>query len=367
MIERTRNWIRQAVCCLVFLPSLSAAQNISVYVDAIEEVGQAMLVKHAGACQAIVPTHVVKDSAFISVYGRGNNPPLADAAGITSFGYDLSVMAIEGELANYCGPLFDGISRNIDQLLNEDLRAQANTVNPDGTVSRTPLTILDQSLTYLSVSPTYSEQKLMKGMSGSLVTSRGKPLGLLLSVNAETGVGKVIRMDRVLETISPYFRGPGTKAFSPQATATASVPTGNNQISKIAKWSAPAIDGQHRAQNLLATDSETPPWIASIKRMPETLVFSLGENSSAALQSLSISGQGLAGDKRLARQVEIMIDAVGNDRWRSLKVVTLSSKGAITNIPLAGRKAQKIMLRIHNNWGDVSEVGLGRVYIASAE
>lgn len=355
------------VICGLCFSAVHAGQNVSVFVDAGEEIGQAMLVMHAGACQAIVPTHVVEQSSFISVFGRGNHPPLGDALGITSFGYDLSVMQIDGELALECGLLFDGISRNVDALLNEDPRAQVNTVNPDGTVSRIPLTIMDQSLTYISVAPTYTEYKLMKGMSGSLVTVNGKPLGMLLSVNGESGVGKVIRIDRLLETVTPYFRS-GIKQNTSSLDSNESITDGKNLLAKVVKWSAPAISGEYRAQNLLDTNGTVPiPWIAEVQRMPESIIFSLDDNSDKPLASLIISGEGLSGDKRLARQIEIMIDQAGNGRWRSLEVISLPLSGAAVQVPLAGRKMKKVMLRIHNNWGDSSEIGLGQVKVAGLE
>lgn len=356
------------VLCSLFFSAVQAEQNISVFVDAGEEIGQALLVKHAGACQAIVPTHVVEKSSFISLFGRGNRPPLGDALGVANFGYDLSVMQIDGELALECGPLFDGISRNVESLLNEDPRAQVNTVNPDGTVSRFPLTIMDQSLTYIFVAPTYTEYKLMKGMSGSLVTVSGKPLGMLLSVNGESGIGKVIRIDRLLETVTPYFRSDKVVSAGALVKSEQQELLGDNLISAIDQWSAPAVSGEYRAQNLLVTNNEqVGPWIAKIQRMPESIIFSLGENSHKPLDTLVISGAGLEGDKRLAKQVEIMIDSVGNNRWRSLQVITLSNAGEGVRVPLVGRKAKKIMLRIHNNWGNVSEVALGRVFIAGLE
>lgn len=346
---------------LLFISSFSIAstKNISVFVDAGGEAGQGLLVSHAGTCQAIVPTHVVKKSSFISAFGRGNKPAIGDALGITSFGYDLSVMQIDGELATECGPLFDSISRNVDSLINEDQRAQSNTVNPDGTVSRIPLTILDQSLTYVVVTPTYASDKLMKGMSGSLITVKGKPLGLLLSVDHISGAGKVIRIDRVLETISPYFHK------SPTATKVAKKTfesTDKRIDGNIVEWSVPAVDGQHRAQNLLADNDELPPWLGNINKFPVSLVLSIS-NSSQELDKIILSGKGLEENTALARQVEVLIDQSGTGRWRSLKAVTMPKEGGNTAVNLDRRKAHQIMLRIHNNWGNSQNIGLGRVYI----
>ena len=358
-----------SIPCLILLfmggHATAALGNISVFVDAGAEIGQAMLVDHSGACHAIVPTHVVKDSAFISAFGRGNQPAIGDALGVVSFGYDLSVMQIEGELANQCGPIFDSVSRNVDALLSADQRAQANTVNPDGTVTRIPLTIVDQSITYLRVAPTYSQDRLMKGMSGSLITVRGKPLGMLQSVEMETGVGKVIRIDRMMETVSPFFRAGGAMMSISESGAqgTESEDLGDNLALEIESWSAPAIDGEHRAQNLLSRDGEAGPWIGKDSRFPAQIVFSMGENRDTPIKTIRISGKGLEGNRALVRQIEVLIDPSGTGRWRSIKAVTLPAGGGSTKVPMAGRKAERIMIRLHNNYGDTSHIGLGRVSV----
>lgn len=339
--------------------TLAQDQNHSVYVDAGAEVGQALLVKSSGACYAIVPTHVVADGSFITVAGKGINPPIGDGGNSTDLGRDISVMPVDGEISLHCGPLFNTIDGNIQARLKEHSRALINIVNPDGTLSRMPVIITDQSLTELKVTPQSKDSAFMKGMSGSYVTISDKPLGILLSVNAETGEGNIIRMDRVLETISPYF--------SNNTTLTTPIVDASSQeriAAKVVKWTAHPIDEHHRAANLLSSSDTKKPWLAKKTNKQEKIVIELTEKTDQKVNFISLSGRGLENNKSLARQVELLIDATGNGRWKSIKAVTVPQDGSTVTAQFPARQAKKIMLKLYDNWGDNTLIGLGSVYIA---
>ncbi len=348
-------------------PCYSWASNdtstTSVFVDAGGEIGQALLVQHSNACYAIVPTHVVSNSAFITISGTGINPAFGDALLPTDLGYDLSVMPIEGEISLNCGPLLSTIDRNLKSRLQKQAVSLINIVNPDGSVSRIRSIITDQTFTKLIVKPLSTNEALMKGMSGSYVTSvDNKPLGILLSVDASTGEGSVIRIDRALETINPYFQSIGKPAENLRP-ATELVAT-NNLAETVSKWTLHAIDKQHRAHNLLATEESIAPWIAKKNGSKIQLVFNLRNNQSQAISQITFSNKGLEGNKSLARQIEILIDSTGNGHWKSIKAITMPKNGSTITASFSPKLAKKVMLQIYDNWGDRHSIALGRVHIS---
>ena len=344
---------------LVSSNALAAQIASSVFVDAGGESGQAFLVKHADGCHALLPTHVVQDNPFVAFIGRGANKPMAEGNQLMSFGYDLSVMQLEGELSESCGPLFDSVSRDVESLLNKDLQAQINMVNPDGSVSRLALTIVDQNLTHVFVKPAFASDHLMKGMSGSLISVSGKSLGLLLAVDAETAVGKVIRMDRALETVTPYFRsGSASPSQKPGVVA-----SGENLAEKVTKWSAPAIDENHRANNIISSDKKSQPWRAKVEGFPVQLVIDLKGDEAVEIAAITLSGAGLSNDKSLARQIEILVDRNGNNRWKSLGSVSMSADGRAVSKAINPRLAKKIMLNIYSNMGGSKQLALSKIMI----
>jgi len=338
-------------------------KNTSVFIDAGGEFGQALLVKHGGACYAIVPTHVVADGSFVTVSGRGLNAPIGDVLSASNMGYDLSVAPIDGEISISCGPLLDSIDRNVDDRLKGSQTAQINMINPDGTVSRIPVVITDQTITILRVKPLNLEDTLMKGMSGSYVTVNNKPLGLLLSVDSASGEGAVIRIDRILETVQPYF-----SAVAPRMNMVASkgdnLGSQQNLAEKITKWTVKPIDERHRAINLLANEDDIAPWKARKNSSKIQLIIQLKGNKPQVINKVILSGLGLENDKSLARQIEILIDPIGDNRWKSVQAVTVPQNGGIVTASFSDRRAKKVMLYIYNNWGDRQDIGLGRVHIS---
>jgi hypothetical protein len=311
-----------------------------------------------------VPTHVIGEEGFVSLIGRGTEKPMADASAPLAFGYDISVMAIEGELATHCGKPYETISRNIKALLSSDMRAQVNTVNPDGTVSRIPLTIVDQSLTHLHVKPSYETEHLVKGMSGSMITVKGQPLGLLLAVESKSGVGKAIRIDRALETVSPFFRSPSSaKAIVKQDPMPVHNQSSKNLLTQAIKWTAMPLDGDHRAQNLLSTDPTAGPWIAKTSRFPVQLIFSVDSTSSSNGYTLIASGSKVFDSKILAKRIEVLIDPTGSHRWRSIGILTIPKNGQ-AKIAIPPLRIRKLMLNVYDNWGGPGKVAIGRVFLA---
>jgi hypothetical protein len=347
-----------------FTASLALSSPISVFVDAGTEIGQGLLVSHNQNCHLITPAHVVSGTSFVYLSGRGGKPPLGDGIGGMVFGYDLSVLDVEGELFSQCGQPFDSVNRKIEKYLVVDSLGEVNIVNQDGSVYRVPVAIVDQSLTYLKIKPTDVSDQFLKGMSGSLLTVQGEAIGMLMSVS--DGVGNVLRTDRLLETITPYFRN--TKAsYSSKAGPDSFILQFENEIQdiKVVRWSSRAIDSTHRAANVLVRDSSVAPWITSINALPESITFELPESSK--IQNIYVSDEGLENNTSMATTIEVLLDISGSGAWRSYGVMLPAKvKGRpMLVFDLLGRSGKQVMLRLHSNKGNGRSIGLGKVYITS--
>ena len=129
----------------------------------------------------------------------------------------------------------------LDTLLKNASLLTVSTINVDGSKSVTPVTLVDQNIINLKVKPQSEQLPLYKGLSGSVVFLQEIPVGILQLVNAETGEGTVIRFDRAMEVIAPFF----TSTFS----QVKSVDESNNIETiqfNITNWSHKPIDTEHR-------------------------------------------------------------------------------------------------------------------------
>ena len=232
--------ITLALLVLAGLLPAAHAQPLSVHVMA-SEVGQGILLHRLGSCYAVTPAHVLKDELFASVVGGLSEAPRGDADVLMEFGYDLSIMRVSGGVTRYC---------------DEPLRrtGDVSALLASGSVARQEVALVDSDMLYLRVKPPAGGEPLAKGMSGSLVYVNDTPAGMLMSVEGETGTGRVLRYDRLTETVAPFFsRGGGATEERPEAPASDSPATAVPSVTaEVVNWSAAPLTPEHRASNVTA-------------------------------------------------------------------------------------------------------------------
>lgn len=167
------------------------------------ELGQALLLGRRGECYAITPAHVIGDSKFSTLLG-GAGKLKGEGDLVQTFGYDLSLLHVSGNLANQCGGSPDK-TMALDELLSTYTNATISTILDDGSISRLNVTINDVGLIYLRVRIVNEIDEICKGFSGSLLLINNNPVGIILSVESKTGEARVLRYDRAIETIRPFF------------------------------------------------------------------------------------------------------------------------------------------------------------------
>ncbi|UZD67070.1 hypothetical protein [Marinobacter sp. AN1] len=352
--------IQGLLLCLALATPAFAATPSQAFINAGEQ-GQAVLMGRLGECYAVTPAHVVGDSLFSTLVGTGNGRPRGDGDLLQVFGYDLAILRVTGGITSGCGTAIDQVV-SLDSHLASAGSGQVVSVNPDGSVSRRHVLISDVGILYIRVSPVGEQDQLFKGLSGSLVTLGSQPVGLLMSVDPDTGEGRALRFDRALETLRPFFglasakREPASEQ-PPEAGPARS----GNLVTEVLSWSSAPLDADHRATNLLR--SGKAPWLARAGEFPLEVIVDLAGDRAVAIDRVELVGEGVAPPERLPRDFEVLIRTTGEGGWMPVYTGTYFQNEPARTVRFAPVRARQVMLRIHSHWGDPSSVGLAELRI----
>jgi len=187
------------------------ARAQSVHIQG-REVGQGIVRQVGTECFIVSPEHVVANSPTYAIRGEGLARASAELA--TTFADDLAALRVlPGNLT--CAPWTEiaGFSDFIRQL-NEGV---VHTVNADGSLSKRFVRISDSDGRYIRVRPMSTEDALFQGLSGSAVYGQNKLIGILQSVEADTGGGIVLALPYI-EDLTRQFFGGGQQQPSPAPT-----------------------------------------------------------------------------------------------------------------------------------------------------
>jgi hypothetical protein len=336
------------IFCLSAVSSLSLALT-QAYVDA-GEIGQGFLLKRLDTCYLVSPAHVIGEEFFAAIITNSNNHSTGEAEPLETFGYDLTLLRLEeGEAKEDCQDDIDSF-KAIDSVLISATRANLNSVNADGSQSYVPLDLTDSGIQYLRVKARSNDMPLYKGLSGSVVYIKDIPVGILQSVDNNTNEGIVLRMDRVITTITPYF---SANHFS-------------NKITKIQKkgnlgggiplsfqsWTHPPLNAQHRITHLLDNDPSTL-WGTVFPNEPVSLVAVLGDGTTSQTFTQLILGTAKKGSSSMPRDFEILVSTKlkGRRGWRSILSATWMKNKTTKVINFAPIKAKRMKIIFYSNWG----------------
>lgn len=356
-----KNFLPGAV--MVLLSSSVLAQQVLVrsHENPALEIGQGWLTHYDGRCLVILPTHVARETGGTAALLReGAEPLLGETTGFAELGDDLSVARVSGTVTSECGYGLLAISRAVEKHIRANPVAAVRSVNGDGSVAQTAVTVVDDDAErFLRVQPTHDATQLRKGQSGSLLMASDTPVGMLLSVNARFGVGKVIRLDRLLEKVEREVAG-GSAAPASGASGGAAGKRGSGRDGEVIGWSVLPTDGRHRAANLTAT-GDAPPWSARVEQWPVTIDIDLpGER--VALAGFELDGRDVAEPGQLPAGVELLLSATEDRRrWRSVTGTTLQFEEGIAMLQFAPAWARhaRFVFTGAADGGDV--IALGRI------
>ena len=324
------------------------------------EHGQALLLSRLGACYAVTPAHVMGGDLFATLVGASLAATQGDADLLQEFGYDLALLRTTGSVSDHCGGQLSDVPQ-LDSVLSRASSGIVSSVNADGSVTRRNVTINDVGLVNVRLRPSSEGDQLFKGLSGSLVLAGEQPIGILMTVEPDTGEGVALRYDRALETLRPFFAAPGTTEIQhdlPKASATGQRA---GLAAEVASWNSPPIDGAHRTANLVDVSDEPTVWLARAGQFPIEIVIALAGEMSHAVDAVRLVGEGVDPADRLPKDFELLVKGGGG--WISVGSYTYFKNDADQLVQFAPVRAREIMLRVYSNWGDPTAVGLSGLEI----
>ncbi|ROO25055.1 hypothetical protein SAOR_13430 [Salinisphaera orenii MK-B5] len=284
------------------------------------EIGQAFVAHYGDRCIALLPSHVVAEADAPSLRYVGTaQPNLGNLVDVIALGDDLSLGTIVGGISRDCGHHLGSFSRAVDARLSESTQGALRFVNGDGSLGFEPVVWLDDDRReFIRVRPTSTQGVLRKGMSGSLLMAADNtPIGMLLSVSTNSGVGTVMRMDRMLERAEAALAERGTKTFGVDGEPAARLSTEDAQkLLTLSAWSAPAASSEHQAENLLAIEPRSKPWLTASLSGPVTLDFRV--EAGTVINGLSIDATSI--DEALRPRAAELILA-SDDEFHSARSV----------------------------------------------
>lgn len=360
-IDRSRSFVVWIPLMLAI--ATSARADLSLAFVRSGEDGQAILLRRFADCYAVLPGHVLGDSDFASFVGAGAEMSLGDGDLLRTFGYDLAILRVSGSLAQRCG---DSLRTrpDLERVLARNAVAVVHSVMPDGSIVRRRSTVVDLDLVNLRLTSD-SGEGFFKGLSGSVVTIDGKPVGFLMKVDPESGQGVALRYDRAIETIRPFF---AAKSSSEGTGDGSGVPSRHGGVrsqksvhdlaaarngGRIASWSVEPLDGGHRAAMLIDSEEDAATtWLAATGRMPIEIVVDLSGDGVVAVAAVEIVARGVDPPERRPRDFEVLVSNADNGPWRPVQTGTYFPRDDRKMLPFAPTRARFVMLRIHSTWGD---------------
>jgi len=348
------------ICLAASLPLVSHSKNLTqVHVDA-GEVGQGFLLKRLNNCYLVSPEHVLGNEFFASVITGTSKRALGEAEKLQVFGYDLSLSLVTGAAKKECTTPINGF-QPIDDLLKSATSLSVSSINADGSKSLTPVSLIDAGLINLKVKPA-SDTPLYKGQSGSVVYHNITPIGILQSVDADTGEGSVLRFDRTIETIRPFFSSTFTANNIPAHKKT-SKPTSSESIAyNITEWSHPPIESSNRVAHLFDQNTETT-WSVKPDNKKVSLLLDFN-NEMKVVNGVNFSG--LLTDKfSLPKDIQILSTrrAKGSRGWTTIYSGTWINNKAQFDALFSPVKAKRMKIQFNSNWGNSDKLSVSEVTI----
>lgn len=359
---RARTWAGALAALLPCAAPVAAQQAVVTTQDASAlEIGQAFLAHHGGQCYAILPTHVVREAGRPALRREGTQGLLGETLDHADLGEDLSLARLDGAITSDCGASALSVRRAIERLLQQGRLGTLRSINGDGTVAQLGVTIVDDDgRGMLRVQPTHQGNPIRKGLSGSLLLIDGVSVGMLLSVNARSGIGTVARIDTLMAKVDAHLMNATAAGPAPGAPAPPSAAAAAGSGPRVLAWSALPIDEAHRAANLTAS-AEAPPWASLPTRWPVTIDLQAGEGL-VTINGVVLDGRGVADAGQLPAHVEVFINPSGDARgWRAITSMALDYRDGVAQIALAPLRTRLLRLSFSATVGGGERISLGRI------
>ncbi len=341
---------------LLVVPSAVAQQSVVRSYESLgQEIGQAWMTRSGDRCIGIMPNHVAQHGKPLSLLREGQYGLRGDTSEITDLGDDIAIVLVEGNLTQDCGRALGSLSRQVEHHLRNRGLGALRTINGDGTVRRLPVTVVDDDgNTYLRIRPNLDSERIQRGDSGSLLMINGQAVGMLLSVDARAGVGKVMRVDALLDKVESRLHEIRSVRAMP-----AEVSAG---VWKISGWNVDSTGVAHTTAALTKAGTDGF-WSAYVPEWPAVLELD-GPQSVRAVRGVEFfAGSDLATGLLPARVQVLTSIKPDNSAWRSVTTETLTYRNGMARIDFLPVRALKLRIEIYSSQDAEDTVALGRLRV----
>ena len=190
----------------------SNAYAADVHLSVDDSRGQGTLIRRGNECLIITPKHVVEnpEGELYGVFSDGVDVQYGDrsrgiATALERFAEDVALLRLAEQPADGCReePL---VTAALEEILATATEAVLKHRAEEGSDRYTHVNIVSKdAYDSIEVEPTSSSGSIEEGDSGSLLYVGNDAVGMLVSVNSETGQGTVMRADKVLSVIGPFM------------------------------------------------------------------------------------------------------------------------------------------------------------------
>lgn len=185
-----------AIFSFVTLPAFGEATGV-VHVSSNEQ-GQGRLISRGGECFLIAPNHVLgsrHDATAISSLARNFQATL-----IRKYASDIAVLRLES-MPDECMQR-SAVDFTHSQAITYQGAARLIQRTETGSIAQHSIEIIGYDERYLAIS---SPLGIKKSQSGSSVQIEGMLVGILVSVDSQTGVGRALRADYLAQLLRSFF------------------------------------------------------------------------------------------------------------------------------------------------------------------
>lgn len=282
---------------LLALPGPVTAQQAMLRAD---ENGQALLRARGDRCYAVTPAHVMgrETSAVVTAPGRerGEGDLLRR---IPAAPEPVALLTLSGIPPSLC-PAFEG-AQYLDGVLRNRASASLRLVRADGGIDRYPLLIASVDVETFEVQ-TIAGFTLLQGMSGGTVLVADQEAGLLVDVFEEGSKGRVARLDRIFERLTPHLASGGA------VSRPINIPSSGYVGYEVVRSSAAPVAPANRFVNL--QNEGGAPWrVSGIGRAELTLKL------AAPVSGIALDVTGLDDPPHT---VELLVGRSETGPWQSL-------------------------------------------------
>lgn len=338
---------------------LAAQQAVVRSADAPDvEIGQAWFLRSGDRCLALLPQHVVAEAGHPIFLGEGGQAR-SESVATVDLGDDVAVASVQGHTPATCATSMGSVSRAVDRLLRDSGIGSLRSLNGDGTVARLTVVVIDDDGEgLLRIKPTLESERIRKGHSGSLLLIDGTPAGMLLSVSARTGVGMVMRVDRLLRQVESHLRAASGAGASPASSSPG--PAGPGAAGwEVTGWNADPVASTRSARWLLADGAG---WQARVTSWPAVLEFT-HPAGIRMVTGLQLVADPSAGEAQRPARIQVLVSvSAGRPQWRSLVTTAPSYEDATASVRFPSTRARQIRVEIYRT-ADTDSLSLRKLSI----